>query len=88
MADTGIGIPDIYRRRVFERFEQGENAMLAARKGTGIGLSLVKALVDLHGGTLDLASVEGEGTTVTVHFPPDRVLSPLPDETERRAVNG
>lgn len=75
VADTGIGIPEAYRRRVFERFDQGENAMLAARKGTGIGLPLAKALVELHGGRLDLDSVEGEGTTVTAHFPPARVVS-------------
>jgi PAS domain S-box-containing protein len=73
VADTGVGIPRALQARVFERFEQGQHPMLAARKGTGIGLSLARSIMELHGGTLTLKSAEGKGTTVFARFPADRV---------------
>ena len=64
VADTGIGIPEADQARVFEKFDRG-----AKGSGTGLGLSLVKTLVELHGGTVALASTPGRGTRVTCRLP-------------------
>jgi signal transduction histidine kinase/DNA-binding response OmpR family regulator len=74
VKDTGIGIPTDKLRYVFDRFYQAESASTqtgAARKfeGTGIGLSLVKELVELHHGKVEITSEEGKGTEVVVRLP-------------------
>ena len=68
--------------RLFERFHRVEGAQARTHEGTGIGLALVKDLVELHGGTVEVASTHGEGTTFTVriplgaaHLPAERVLA-------------
>ena len=68
VADNGVGIPLADQARVFKEFERG-TAPDARRMGAGLGLSLVKRIVELHGGTIDLVSVPGEGTTVTCRLP-------------------
>jgi signal transduction histidine kinase len=65
VIDTGIGVPAEDQARIFEKFERGQGR----EAGVGLGLSLVKSLVDLHGGTIDLKSARGAGTTVTIHIP-------------------
>jgi signal transduction histidine kinase len=65
VVDTGIGVPAEDQARIFEKFERGQGR----EAGVGLGLSLVKSLVDLHGGTIDLKSARGTGTTVTIHIP-------------------
>jgi signal transduction histidine kinase len=60
---------------VFDRFSQVENSYTRKYGGTGLGLHLTKKLVELHGGTIELASTEGIGTTVTVTLPPSRWLT-------------
>ncbi|ESR25997.1 PAS domain-containing sensor histidine kinase [Lutibaculum baratangense] len=67
MTDEGRGIPEEVRRLVFERFES--HALGTGHRGVGLGLSLVKSLVELHGGRVELRSEEGRGTTVSCHFP-------------------
>jgi signal transduction histidine kinase len=67
MRDEGRGMPEELRRLVFERFES--HALGTNHRGVGLGLSLVKSLVELHGGRVELESVEGSGTTVACHFP-------------------
>lgn len=67
VEDTGAGIPEDEQEALFERFYQG--AGLAKRGGTGIGLSLTKALVTLHDGTIDVESTPGEGSRFTVSWP-------------------
>lgn len=74
VADTGIGIPADKLQKVLEPFEQVDNEYTRAESGTGLGLSLVKSLVELHGGALSIASKEGEGTTVTVALPASPVV--------------
>jgi two-component system, cell cycle sensor histidine kinase PleC len=76
VADTGVGIAPDDQQRVFQNFGQGRHDVVTADKGTGLGLPIVKGLVEAHGGSVELKSRVGEGTTVTVHLPPDRVRAP------------
>lgn len=69
VKDNGIGIPEDDQERVFASFERGSDQRAAQRSGAGLGLALVKSLIELHGGWVELKSVEGEGTTVTCHLP-------------------
>jgi signal transduction histidine kinase len=69
VADTGIGIPDDRLRDVLEPFQQVEGAYARGYGGTGLGLTIVCDLVELHGGEVRIASRMGEGTRVTVRFP-------------------
>jgi signal transduction histidine kinase len=69
VADHGIGIPADEQGHVFSRFYRARAANELAVPGTGLGLAISRTLVDQHGGTIDLESREGEGTTVTVHLP-------------------
>jgi signal transduction histidine kinase len=67
VMDHGIGIPQVDHSRVFERYYRGENA--AGIVGTGIGLYFVRTVVELHGGTIEVESREGEGSRFTVRLP-------------------
>ncbi|WP_373861881.1 response regulator [Cupriavidus alkaliphilus] len=69
VRDTGIGIPVAELPRIFERFHRVEGAQGRTIEGSGIGLALVQELVRLHGGTIDVQSVPGEGTCFTVRLP-------------------
>ncbi|MFP5075753.1 sensor histidine kinase [Rhizobium sp. YIM 134829] len=71
VADTGIGIPADKLAMLGEPFMQVQNAYTRRYEGTGLGLSLVKGLVGLHGGLFDIASREGEGTVITITLPMD-----------------
>ena len=73
VTDTGIGIPAEDLERVLEPFAQVDNSLSRGQEGTGLGLALVKVMVELHGGTLRLASEIGRGTTAAVILPLDRV---------------
>jgi signal transduction histidine kinase/CheY-like chemotaxis protein len=82
VADTGVGIAPEDLPRVFERFHRVERARARTHEGSGIGLSLVRELVAMHGGTVSVESAVGEGTTFTVslpigtaHLPPERIGS-------------
>nr|WP_293181829.1 ATP-binding protein [Nannocystis sp.] len=74
VRDTGVGIPADQLTRVFERFHRIEGARARTHEGTGIGLALVRDLVVLHEGRIDVASELGRGTTFTVTIP--RIQSP------------
>ena len=75
VVDSGIGIAEEHLAKVMIPFWQVEGEQARRFQGTGLGLPLTKALVEAHGGTLSIASVVGEGTTVTITLPPHRVLS-------------
>src|SRR6185437_8075699 len=60
VSDTGIGVAAEDQARIFDKFERG-----ARQSGAGLGLALVKSFIELHGGTIELRSSPGEGTTVT-----------------------
>jgi signal transduction histidine kinase len=83
VKDTGIGIKKADIMRVFEPFVQVENAMSRTHQGTGLGLPLVRKIMSLHGGSVDLDSIVGEGTTVTATFPKSRFVAPDPGEEIR-----
>jgi len=70
VSDTGPGVPDEMRTKMFDWFESRANG--SRHRGAGLGLSLVRSFVELHGGTVRVDSVVGEGTTVTCEFPADR----------------
>lgn len=67
VADRGVGIPKDQKAHVFERFESRSQG--SKHRGAGLGLSIVKSLVELHGGEVELESELGQGTRVTVRFP-------------------
>jgi two-component system cell cycle sensor histidine kinase PleC len=69
VTDTGLGIAEEDHARVFQNFGQGRHDVVTADKGTGLGLPIVKGLVEAHGGTVALTSQVGDGTTVTVTLP-------------------
>jgi signal transduction histidine kinase len=75
IADTGIGMKPEDIPRALERFGQIDSTLARKYEGTGLGLPLSKHLAELHGGTLAIESKPGLGTTVTVIFPADRLLS-------------
>ncbi len=77
IIDTGIGLAPEDILKAFSRFGQIDADLNRRYEGTGLGLPLTKALVELHGGSLDLQSQVDVGTTATVRFPVARiVLSP------------
>jgi signal transduction histidine kinase len=67
VRDRGVGIPPEDQERLFHAFHRGANVRDVP--GTGLGLTIVKRCVELHGGTLHLESAPGRGTTVTVSLP-------------------
>ena len=83
VADTGIGIAPEALNLIAEPFHQADNSISRRFGGTGLGLSISRNLVELHGGTLSIDSAVGEGTTVTVLFPAERVVT---DETVAEPV--
>ena len=74
VADTGIGIALSDIPIALAPFRQIDSDLNRKFKGTGLGLPLTKALVELHGGSLDLQSEVGTGTIVTVRFPAERIV--------------
>ena len=69
IADTGIGIPEGKRSRIFERFYRVDKARSKATGGTGLGLSIVRHVAQNHGGRVTVESTPGEGSVFTVHLP-------------------
>jgi heavy metal sensor kinase len=69
VSDTGVGIPEEARARVFERFFRVDRARSRDAGGSGLGLAITKLVVEAHGGRISLTSEEGAGTTVTVRLP-------------------
>jgi PAS domain S-box-containing protein len=74
VEDHGIGIPEDAQEQLFEAFQRGSN--VGNRHGSGLGLVIVKRCVDLHGGTIEIQSRVGVGTTVTVALPAKPPIPP------------
>ncbi|GAA1995280.1 PAS domain-containing protein [Nakamurella flavida] len=81
VRDTGIGIPEEELDRLFNRFFRASTARTEAVPGVGLGLTITKAIATAHGGTIELASTVGTGTTFTIRLP-----RRLPADAERRPV--
>jgi two-component system phosphate regulon sensor histidine kinase PhoR len=69
IADTGIGISDEDRTRIFERFYKADKSRTRTKEGSGLGLSIVRKIVDLHKGSVDVESKVDTGTTFTISLP-------------------
>jgi signal transduction histidine kinase len=69
VRDTGVGIDPEDIPRLFTKFFQAKSAGKISVKGTGIGLALVKGIVEGHGGSVEVESVPGEGSTFSIHLP-------------------
>ena len=78
VIDTGVGIDPADVNAVFEAFGQGQHDIAVREKGTGLGLPIVRGLVEAHGGKVVLTSQLGQGTTVTCTFPRERMTAPQP----------
>jgi signal transduction histidine kinase len=70
VSDSGVGMTPEGIVKALQRFGQVDNLLTRAQTGTGLGLPLVKGLVELHGGSLTIDSTPGRGTTITLAFPP------------------
>ena len=77
VADTGIGLNKEQIATAWSAFGQIESAMSSKYEGAGLGLPIVRSLIDLHGGAIELDSEPGVGTKVTMRFPPVRTVSNL-----------
>jgi signal transduction histidine kinase len=72
VCDRGVGIREEERSRIFEKFYRGGGDLARQVKGVGLGLNLVQHIVAAHGGTIDVDSREGEGSTFTIHLKAER----------------
>jgi signal transduction histidine kinase len=75
VTDSGIGIPEGERERLFERFYRASTAVSQQIQGTGLGLHVAQAIVAAHGGVISVSSEVGSGTTLRVELPPTPVAS-------------
>jgi signal transduction histidine kinase len=84
VRDQGRGMPPEIKARIFERFES--HTLGTRHRGVGLGLSIVRSFVELHGGRIDVSSAPGLGTTVTCIFPNERQESPSDGRSVHNAV--
>ncbi|WP_246498209.1 sensor histidine kinase [Microvirga soli] len=84
VKDQGRGISPEVKARVFERFES--HTLGTRHRGVGLGLSIVRSFVELHGGRIEISSAPGEGTTVTCIFPNDRHETPSDGRSAQSAL--
>ena len=69
VTDRGIGIERADQRKIFEKFFRGENSLVHETKGSGLGLSLVHHILEAHGGSVEVESAPGKGSTFTLILP-------------------
>lgn len=86
VCDTGVGIPPQKLKKLFERFERGEDTYSKSQEGTGIGLNLTRHLVELNGGGIGVESTEGQGSIFWVLIPLATSDSPVITEQEKTDV--
>jgi signal transduction histidine kinase len=75
VANSGPAMSDADIERVLKPYEQADSMVAPNHEGTGLGLPISKHLAELHGGSMNITSRKGEGTTITVRFPPRRLLA-------------
>jgi heavy metal sensor kinase len=71
VADTGVGVPDDEKQKIFQRFYRSPEARAGSQGGSGLGLSIVKSIVEAHGGKIELESEPGKGSAFKVWLPLD-----------------
>lgn len=81
VADDGPGIAPAEHQRIFERFARGA-AGRRRSEGAGLGLSIVRAIAEAHGGRVELRSAVGQGARFTIHLPVGPSPAPEPDDDE------
>ena len=81
VADSGVGMSEADLSRIYDPFQQVSNRAARGEAGSGLGLTLVAELVRAIGGTIDVESTEGVGTTFTVRLPAERIDEPVPSVT-------
>lgn len=81
VADTGIGMAPEDIPKALSRFQQIDGTLGRQQDGTGLGLPLTKSLIELHGGTLNIDSEVGVGTTVSINFMPERAVANSPPQS-------
>jgi signal transduction histidine kinase len=69
VADTGPGIPERERTRIFDQFHQVDSSLTKAKGGTGLGLAIAKQIVEMHGGRIWVESTLGKGSTFQMEIP-------------------
>jgi len=69
VTDTGPGIPDHERTRIFEQFHQVDSSLTKTAGGTGLGLAIAKQIVEMHGGRIWVESTVGKGSTFQMEIP-------------------
>lgn len=82
IKDNGIGIPEDYIPFVFERFKQVDTSLTRANEGSGLGLSIVKGIIELHNGTITVISSESIGSTFTITLP----ITTIDKETPKNSM--
>jgi signal transduction histidine kinase len=84
VGDKGVGIPLGEQKKIFQKFVRGADAKRAGVHGVGIGLALIKRIVEAHGGTVQLQSEPGRGSTFTIVLPAQVTDSGLPATVVRK----
>ena len=69
VKDKGIGIPRSEQKKIFEKFFRGEDSLGHETKGSGLGLALVRHIMEAHGGQVEVESTPGKGSTFTLVLP-------------------
>ena len=72
VTDRGIGIPRGEQKKIFEKFYRGEDSLVHETKGSGLGLALVRHIMDAHGGEVEVDSAPGKGSTFTLVLPVEK----------------
>jgi len=92
ISDTGIGIPKTKFKDIFKSFEQGDGSIIREQSGSGLGLSISKQLIELHGGEISVESEEGKGATFTFTLPISKTsrneLESIQDDNVINAIQG
>lgn len=83
VSDTGVGISEEDIPRVMQKYMQAASEQNKYTQGTGLGIPVIKSLIELHGGTLELTSKIGVGTTITAIFPHERIIANIPQEPKK-----